>query len=266
MAMWVRRYQLHPMAVLSGSAMVMFGGAYFPHIYPGDLSVLDTMAWVPLILLTVDELIDDPQPKWVLIGIFALTMELLAGHPQTVFNTLITCLLYGALRLKDAPRIFPTILAVAVIGIGAAAIGAMQLWTGLQTEVEGTRHGGLPFAFAAMFSFPPENFITLMVPSFFGNLTQVPYWGRCYLWEMSLFFGLSGLSLAIFGAGFTTPRRTVWLAMVAILLLIAVGNHTPLFAILFRFVPGFDHFRSHSKFALRPRCSWPCSPRLAPIV
>ena len=43
-----------------------------------------------------------------------------------------------------------------------------------------------------MFSLPPENFLTLFAPGFFGGLGTPVYWGRCYLWEMSLFFGAVG--------------------------------------------------------------------------
>ncbi len=99
-----------------------------------------------------------------------------------------------------------------------------------------------------MFSFPPENFLTALVPGLFGNMSQLPYWGRCYLWEMSAFFGVTGLVMAIFGTTVKFPHRAVCLLMVLLISALALGNHTPLFALLYRFVPGFDHFRSHSKF------------------
>src|ERR1019366_6139396 len=114
-----------------------------------------------------------------------------------------------------------------------------------------TRQGEVPFAFAAMFSFPPENFLTLLVPGLLGNMTHFPYWGRCYLWEMSAFFGLTGLTMAIFGTAVKFSGRATCIFMVAILTVLALGDHTPLFAILYRCVPGFDHFRSNSKFLVQ---------------
>jgi hypothetical protein len=249
MAMWTGRYHLHPLAVLLGSAAVMFGGAFFLHIYPGHLATLDAMAWVPLILLTVDELMDDPRPQWVFVGILAFVMQLLAGSPQTVFNTVVTCVAYGAMRLHNAPYPRQTLLAVAIVGAASAIISAVQLWTGLQAVGEGTRQGGVSFAFAASFSFPPENFITLLVPGFFGNLTRFPYWGReLCLWEVCPFFGLTALSMAVFGLAARFSKRAIWGAMVVVLFGIALAGHTPMFLILYRWVPGFNHFRSHSKF------------------
>lgn len=249
MAMWTGRYHLHPLAVLLASAAVMFGGTFFLHIYPGHLATLDAMAWVPLILLTVDELVDHPRPEWVFVGILAAVMQLLAGSPQTVFNTVVTCLAYGAMRLHKAPYPWQTLLAVAIVGAASAIVSAVQIWTGLQAVGEGMRHGGVPFAFAASFSFPPENFITLLVPGFFGNLTGFPYWGRgFFFWEMCPFFGSTALSMAVFGLAVRSSKRAIWGAMVVLLFGIALAEHTPVFLMLYRWVPGFDHFRSHSKF------------------
>lgn len=248
MAMWAQRYHLHALAVLLASAAVMFGGAFFLHIFAGHLATLDAMAWVPLILLTLDELVDDPRPEWVFVGMFAFVMQLLAGSPQTVFNTIVTCIAYGAMRLRKAPFFRQTFLSVVIIGIASAIVSAVQLWTGLQAIGEGTRHGGVPFNFAASFSFPPENILTLLIPGFFGNLTEFGYWGRTFFWEMCPFFGLSALSMAIFGLTVTFSKRAIWGAMVVLLFLFALAGNTPLFLILYRWVPGFDHFRSHSKF------------------
>ena len=209
------------------------------------------MAWIPLILLTVDELVERPNAKWVLVGIFAFSMQFLAGHPQTLFNTMVTCLIYGSLRMVKASYRKQTIIALAVIGVGAIAITAVQLWSGLNASGEGTRQGGVPFTFAAMFSFPPENLLTVLVPGLFGDMTDFTYWGRCYLWEMSAFFGLTGLVMAIYGSMVSFRGRKLCLLMIGVPIVLALGNHTPLFALLYRFAPGFDHFRSHSKFLVQ---------------
>jgi hypothetical protein len=229
--------------------VTMLSGPFFLHIYPGHLATIDSLAWTPLILLAIDELIEQPAAKWVLVGIFAFSMQLLAGHPQTFFNTLVTCAAYGSMRLWwHGSYRGQTILAVAIVGLAALAITAAQVWTGMEASGESTRAGGVSFAFAAMFSFPPENFLTALVPGLLGNMTDFTYWGRCYLWEMSAFVGLTGLTMAIFGATVKFPGRTICLVMVALLVILALGNHTPLFPLLYRFAPGFDHFRSHSKF------------------
>jgi hypothetical protein len=90
---------------------------------------------------------------------------------------------------------------MAILGMFAAgtALSAVQILTGIDAARESVRAGGVPFSFAAMFSLPPENFITLAVPYFFGDLIKIPYWGRAYLWEMNLFISINGLILAAYG-------------------------------------------------------------------
>jgi hypothetical protein len=105
----------------------------------------------------------------------------------------------------------------------------------------------VPFDFAALCAFAPENFVTLLAPSFFGEIAH--YWGRCYLWETSLFLTVTGFALAVYAAIYV-ERKIKWVPLVVIFaaLLLALGVHTPLFAILYEHVPGFDRFRSISKF------------------
>ena len=132
---------------------------------------------------------------------------------------------------------------------GAAALAAVQLLPGIDASRESVRSAGLSYADAAMFSFPPENLLTLLVPGFFGDIVHVPYWGRWYLWEMSLYVGAISLVLAVYGAFCgERPQRRFCVPMVLLLVLLAWGDYTPLFRFLYYCVPGFGKFRSISKF------------------
>src|SRR5256712_11783097 len=114
---------------------------------------------------------------------------------------------------------------------------------------ETTRSQALPFQFAASFNFPPENLITLVAPGFFGDVTNHPYWGRWYLWEACAFIGVTGVALAVYGM--TTVKmagKKALLTVAAIAALLALGNSTPLFRILFDWIPLFDRFRGAGKF------------------
>src|SRR5205807_10455077 len=102
---------------------------------------------------------------------------------------------------------------------------------------------------AASFNFPPENLITLVACGFFGDVTNQPYWGRWYLWEACAFIGVTGVALAVYGM--TTVKmagKKALLTVAAIAALLALGNSTPLFRILFDWLPLFDRFRGAGKF------------------
>ncbi len=249
MYLWALHRGLHPVACLFSGILVMFSGPYFLHVYAGHLPNLCTMVWAPLVLLAVDGLAERRPFGWCLLGIFAVTMQILAGHLQYVFYTGVTSVIYsGLLMVKNRNR-RRIVVGLLCIYIGAGALSAVQLLSGIEAGAESVRSGGVSYGFAAMFSFPPENLVTLLVPGFFGDMASVEYWGRCYLWEMSLFVSVTGFLLAIFGAasGDRNARRFS-ITMVLILLILALGAHTPLFRILYSFVPGFDKFRGSSKF------------------
>lgn len=254
MWLWASRRGLGPLPSFLAAAVLMFSGPHFLHIHAGHVTNLPAMTWVPLIFLAVDEWLDTRQAKWVLLGMMAVSMQIFAGHPQYVFYAALTVGIYTLLRLDwagfDWRRVCAQGAGLAAIYAGGASLAAVQLLTGIQAAKETIRDAPLPWEFASMFGFPPENLLTLLAPGVFGDMQQVPYWGRCYLWEMCLYFSVAGLVLAVYGAvhGRLANQRALLITL-AITLLLALGKNTPLFRLLYDFVPGFDKFRSISKFS-----------------
>ena len=135
---------------------------------------------------------------------------------------------------------------------GAVVLAAAQILPGIEAGRDTLRGVGVPYEFAAMFSFPPENLITWVVPAFFGDMVHFPYWGRWYLWEMSLFVSVTGFLLAVYAVVFRQGReRFIPAAMAGILLLLAMGSYLPWFGLLHAYLPGFDTFRGVSKFVFQ---------------
>jgi hypothetical protein len=105
------------------------------------------------------------------------------------------------------------------------------------------------YQFAAQFSFPPENLLTLLSPTVLG--TSMTYWGRWYPWEMSIFVGISALVLAAIAAVDGTPaRRRFAFTMTGVLVVLALGAYTPVFDALYAWLPGFNRFRGTTKFMI----------------
>jgi hypothetical protein len=254
MWLWAWRRGLTPLAAFVAAALLMFSGPHFLHIHAGHVTNLPAMTWVPLIFLAIDEWLAGRNRRWLLVGMLAVALQIFAGHPQYVFYAALTAGLYTLLRLdwrgSDWRRVVVQGAGLAAIYAGGALLAAVQLLTGMQAARETIRDAPLPWEFASMFGFPPENLLTLLAPGFFGDMAAVPYWGRCYLWEMSLFFGVIGLVLAILGGirGRLPGTRAI-LVTIAVTFLLALGRNTPLFRPLYDFVPGFDRFRSVSKFS-----------------
>ena len=248
---WALRRGLHPVAAVTSGALFMFCGAYFLHVYGGHPSLLSAMAWMPLVLASVDGWIQTRTRGWMLLGTAAVAMQILAADPQGCFYTAVAAGLLLAFELIRAPQRLKAILGFFGMYAGAAALGAVQLLTSFQAASESVRGSGVSYEFASMISFAPENFLTLLAPGFFGNMVTVPYWGRWYWWEMCLFIGVVGLVLAVYGAvcGKREIRRSL-VPLTLILLVFALGANTPLFRLLYHAVPGFDRFRANAKFIM----------------
>ena len=229
-----------------------FSGAVFPHIYAGHLSNLCTMAWAPWIFLGLETWIWQGNRRGLFLASAAICLQILAGHVQYFFYTAVAAGIQSlVLSVAEPAARRRAIPAVAGCYLTAIALGAAQLLPGLAASGEGIRQQKLDYDFAAMFGFPPENFLTMIAPGFFGNLGTPVYWGRCYLWEMSLFIGAVGpLLIVIALCDIGRKRRGVILDLViaGLLLVLALGVHTPVFDLLYRFAPGFGRFRGWSKF------------------
>jgi hypothetical protein len=252
MYLWASRRRLHFLACLLCGALWMFCGEHYLHIAAGHLDRLIATAWIPVVFLAMDGLFEDLSPRWALLGILAVSMMIFGGDPQYVFYTAVAAAIYCALCIVRAEKRMRIALGLILMCAGAAAITAVQLWTGMEATAESVRgSGGLPYKFAGMFSFPPANFLTLLAPGFFGDVTHLSYWGLGYLWEMCLFLSVAGLLLAIYGAGAERARRRFSITMALILLLLALGSRTPLFRLLYDCAPGFNRFRGMSKFAVQ---------------
>jgi len=246
---WMRNRGLHSLACLLSGMMFMFCGPHFLQVNAGHLPNLCTLIWAPLLFLAVDQVADRPSLGPCLLGMFAAAMSVLAGHPQFVFYLGVAAGVYSVLQAVRARQRGRVMLGLGAIALGGAALSAVQLFTGLQEGGETMRSVGMPYGFAASYSFPPENYLTLLAPWLFGNMKSVSYWGRWYLTETSLFVSVAGLVMAWHGMAHGKPAaRRFSITMLAVALVLAMGGYTPVFRLLFYYVPGFNAFRGMDKF------------------
>jgi hypothetical protein len=102
---------------------------------------------------------------------------------------------------------------------------------------------------ASAFALPPENFLTLLIPGLFGDAVGLYYYGRWFWWETCLFIGPAAMTLAL--CGLSKDRRSIVTAVLAAaMMLLALGAYTPLFPLLFHYLPGFNSFRATARFGL----------------
>jgi hypothetical protein len=247
--LWAMQRSLHPFAGVVAGALAMFGAPCFLRVYAGHLTAIAAMPWAALLFLAIDGWLASRRPAWCLAGMLAIAMQILAGHPQYLYLTALAAACYSLARLAE-PREHRPAAAVGLLSFhaGGALLAALQLVAGMQATAETVRGQALPLFFAGSFSFPPENLVTLVAPGFFGDTFGLPYWGRWYLWEASAFMGICGLAFAAYGAAGKIPGKTALLLTAAVCALLALGQYTPVYRLLYDWLPFFDRFRGTAKF------------------
>ena len=254
MYLWARRRGQAPLAAFVCGALMMFCAPHFLRVQSGPLTNLAAITWAPLIFLCIDEWLASRRLRWCLLGMAAVALQIFAGQPQYVYYTALVAAAYGGLRLLEAGQGRPAAAAgLLALYAGGALLAAVQMLPALQATAETVRGVPQPYRFAAAFSFPPENFITLLAPGFFGDIWRQPYWGRWYLWEACAFAGVTGLALAAHGMGVAgVAGKRALLAAAAAGTLLALGEYTPLHRVLYDWLPLFDRLRATGKFIFLP--------------
>jgi hypothetical protein len=264
------------------------GGGYIISrwVFP---SMVYAAAWLPLMLALTERLIShrsfksqSPGSKaaariryWMLdIALLALiiALQLLAGHAQTSFYSAVIVAAFALFRLaQQRTPVHESRIRSSILGIGSLllaalwgiALAAIQLLPTAELTTRSHRAGSLTdLTFAYELSFWPWRLITLLAPDFFGNPARDEYWAYGTYWEESAFVGVLPLILALAAlAGWLSRRRREGnretLAMVPFFfllsllsLILAMGNHTPLYPLLFRYVPGFGLFQAPARLMM----------------
>lgn len=245
--LWLRHgLRLGHAAAGMGGVMMMFSGPFFMHIHGGQLTNLSVMIWVPLLLLACDRWFAEGDRRWLALGALLVALQIFAGHPQYLYYSGLTLLLYTAVQLwRQRENRYRNAGGIALIYLIGALLGAVQLLPGVEAASASVRGGGVSTAFAGEGSLPPAYLTTLLAPHL---LDLAP--DKAWLWETTLYFGVLGLGLAVIGLGFRDEPRTKALALLTLLLMVlALGRYTPLFPLLMKWLPGFNLFRGTTKFA-----------------
>jgi hypothetical protein len=256
-------------SILAG-ILFSFCGPFVAHETAGHLSVLETMAWTPLIFLCIDKIFDEARWGWMLLASAAIAMSVLSGCPQLTYYTALLVGCYSQLRVfetiacwrrqkratgVDFPsgRLAKICAMLLLVYPGGAALSAVQLAPTVHLFPETVRSNGLSYETASAFPQTPENLLTLVAPNIFGGLPPYgggrSYYGRGYPWEAVSFLGVGALLLAAFGAIHGRQHGRKFMAALAMLcLLLMLGIYTPLYDLLYYHLPMYRDFRVTSRF------------------
>ncbi len=232
-------------------------GAYFSLL--SALNLFFSMAWLPWVLAWGDEALRMPEGgRWwrpALLAGGALGLQLLSGEPSPVVMSGLALLALAASaavrRWRAAPRIV-------VPFFFALALAAVQLLPTLH-HLAGSQRKALPPQVASFWSMPPQRFVEIVLPRFFGDPARDPEdlflgWrlGEAnYPYVESLYPGLILAVLAVTALlAWRVPRRAAWVLCLAAGGLLALGNNTPWYEGLRQALPVLAVIRYPERFII----------------
>ncbi len=247
------------------------------------LSVMSAVAWLPWVLLSSREIARPGLNRRASLAlVVCVSFQLLAGHAQTTWYTLLLAgfwtalwgwLFYGSLnenqrQVTRRRQAAGSLLGLAKLGalcFWAAAIAAVQLLPTGEYLLQSQRASAVSFQTAMTYSTWPWRFLGLIAPGLFGSPAQGDYWGYASYWEDAIYIGLLPVLLAfsailsgLFRRRKYHPLEPPWRRPLAIFLttiilvslLLALGQNTPVFPWLYHNVPTFSMFQAPARFLI----------------
>ncbi|HTY13490.1 MAG TPA: YfhO family protein [Candidatus Omnitrophota bacterium] len=202
---------------------------------------LAAVAWFPLALLFFEKLMAGEKRSFLYLSL-VLLMLFLGGEPTVLYITLAILAIHA---LTHEGGIKKTLF-VAAAALVTAGLAAFQLFPFIELALNSVRVGGLSYFEATQWSVSPQRVIEFIVP-FFYHMTSVPW--ASLLWLKSLYLGIIPI-LLLPAASYAPDRRTKWFLVSVLLagLVLAMGKNTPVYYVLFNFLPGFSSIRYPAKF------------------
>lgn len=269
--LWIAGLALYAFARVSlglGRVASVVGGAAFAFSgfmngQAGHINQFSVAAWLPAVALALDLAMRSRRlvPVLPLAALVAgLTLQILAGHPQQVYMTVVALgvlvLWRGLLGARPSwphperagsPRSQVAALLRGGVALGmaaalAAGISAVQLLPTLELSQLSIRGGGLSYELAAFDALPWPLLLPALFPGYWMHLPTTEFFGH----TGTVLFALAWLGL-LGGAG---RPALLGAAYVTLGLLLAVGDATPLYRLLFDWAPGFASFRVPARWLL----------------
>lgn len=240
---WLLRagFDLDPVPALAGALTFALGGKLLAHAAGGHVIVVAAMAWMPWALLGTHQLLRTGLLIWAVLAAVALAMQLATDIRITLYTVylLVAYVLWGLLFVERArwSRLRFIVPRLAIIPVLAALLGAAQLLPLL--ELTGYSNRALSLQDAGNFALTP---LTLLV----GLLLPDMRGGH----EMVVYLGLVSLVLAFLGLRRADRRTWFFGGVLVFAVLYALGPVTPLFELVYRWVPGFRWVRAPARIFL----------------
>jgi hypothetical protein len=259
MFLLMRRLSFTRASALLGSLIIMLSPHFVSLASEGHGTKLQAISYLPLIFLLTHYLFE----KRTILAFGLMTAAtgtlLLTNHMQIVYYVLIVVGLYLVYNIvldaRSAPKlaVVKTLLLVGALVLGLCISSYIYLsvyeYSHFSIRGGGTAgaSGGLAWDYATNWSWHPQEFLTLLIPGFFG-MSSPTYWGTMPLSNAPIYVGVVAVLLTIVVLLYRRTRLVWFFSILAVLVfMVSFGKHFPvLYQLMFDYLPFFNKFRAPS--------------------
>jgi hypothetical protein len=238
---------------LAGAFAFLFSG-YLIAVH-NVLNTLLSVSWYPLVMWSGCKMVRTGLFRWVIAASVSLCCMFLGGGIEIVLLTfaslLVVCLYPSILPLRDAEhspslkRRFACLGLVLLIFLGISMVQIMPFW---ELYAQSHRYGGVTLKEATLWSLSPKDLVYFLLPSLYGPRTTPELYWKVQNYLKTIYVGPVVFLLAGFYFVRYGKRGFALLAAMGVILLFALGEHTPLYTFFYRYFPLFSTLRYPVKF------------------
>ena len=231
----LRELETGPAAAWTGAIIFQTGGYFASRTE--HIGAMMAVSWMPLAWLAVLKLSERFRPGWLAALSAALGMAVLGGFPQptlAVFvSTAALSLVLVAVRMAGA-RVIPLTACGCLLGLALSAVQFIPTVQLARNSVAMYRAGWLGAGGGLYW----QSLVSLVLPNYYGIFDMKTFRGPGEVTFLYLYSSIAGLLLAVYALVVRRSRRMAMLViMTAFGLLWMLGEHTPLWRMIYPWLP-----------------------------
>ncbi|MBT3184008.1 MAG: YfhO family protein [Nitrospina sp.] len=217
------------------------------------LSTLLSVTWVPLFFLCYFSSIKNNRLDHALLSGVIGTIMFLGGGVEVCYLTFgvaffLTLFPELVLGLDNFIKIRRRLVFFAIFCAVFFGLSSVQLIPFLELSQLSIRSGGLPYKEAATWSLHLYDLVEFFVPDMYGLATDIKKYWLFQNWLKTIYMGGIPFILAVFFLRKWDRRAQGFLLLFLISLVLAMGNNTFFYPVLYDYLPLFNKLRFPVKF------------------
>jgi len=229
------------------------------------ISMVWAYAWMPWIILACIQSKNKFNKDflvWMTRTGLLISMQLLAGHAQTSFYTLLLAgLVVLFINFESFTNMIRKFISFLLAFFLSICFSAVQIFPTVEFLMLSQRSNEVGYDFATNLSLWPGRLITILFGNFWGNPNLNRFLSGGNFWEENIYAGVFPfLTIVILiwiiiwktrkNQFLIEEKRTIifWFLVLLVSVLIAFGKFFPLFPFLYKYFPGFSLFQAPVRF------------------